>query len=226
MSGKGGERPGLKYVLAGAAGAAVLTGLLGSTRIRFLDRDRLDSVRRTGPAIVALWHGDLLGPTFSYRHSGFATMASRSGDGEYIARMLHHWGYRVARGSSSRGGDVALRELATLVKQGYSAALTADGPRGPRHRLKPGVLRLSQMTGAPVVPVGSAASPAWRLGSWDRFTVPRPFGRIVIAIGEARRVDPELDGDGLKAAAAAMEAEMAALGEAAERALSGGAPPS
>jgi lysophospholipid acyltransferase (LPLAT)-like uncharacterized protein len=209
-------RGGLRYEAGGTVGAALLSALLRTTRITILGREHLEGARREGPAVVALWHGDLLAPTWCYRHSGFATMASRSADGEYISRVLHRWGYAVARGSSSRGGDTALRELATLVEQGYSAALTADGPRGPRHRLKPGVLRLAAMTGAPVVAAACAAEGGWRFDSWDRFTLPRPFSRVTVAFGEPRTVPAELAGDALLAEAARLEEEMAALCRAAE----------
>jgi lysophospholipid acyltransferase (LPLAT)-like uncharacterized protein len=212
------SRGGARYGAVGAAGAAVLGSLLRTTRIEFLDRDLLeDTIRVHGGAIVALWHGDLLVPTWAYRHRNFVTMASRSADGEYIARVLDRWGYSVARGSSSRGGDSALREMAELVRQGHSAALTADGPRGPRHRLKRGVLHLARLTGRPVVPVAAAAARAWIFGSWDRFTLPKPFSRVVIAIGEPVTVEPDADAAALEPLARHIEASMAELGRRAAR---------
>jgi lysophospholipid acyltransferase (LPLAT)-like uncharacterized protein len=146
-------------------------------------------------------------------------MASRSADGEYITRMLHHWGYRVARGSSSRGGDTALRELAALVRAGHTAALTADGPRGPRHKLKFGVLRLAQLTGVPIVPVAVAADRVWRLRSWDRFIVPKPFSRVRVVFGDAIAVASDLSDDARPELAAHIERVLAELERAAEAAL-------
>jgi lysophospholipid acyltransferase (LPLAT)-like uncharacterized protein len=211
---------GSRYVLGGAAGAALLGGLLRTTRLTVINGESLAAAERSaGAAVVALWHGDLLAPTYAYRNRDYATMASRSGDGEYIARMLHHWGYRVARGSSSRGGDAALRELTRLVRQGHTAALTADGPRGPRHRLKHGVLRLAQLTGAPVVPVASAADRAWRLKSWDRFTLPRPFSRVCVVFGAAVPIPRDSTPASIEADAARLEDMLAELGRAAEAAV-------
>ncbi|HSJ26508.1 MAG TPA: lysophospholipid acyltransferase family protein [Longimicrobiales bacterium] len=213
-------RTDVKYVAAGGAGAGLLAALMTTTRLSTIHPERLDDAERAaGAAVVALWHGELLIPTWHYRRRRFATMASRSGDGEYITRMLHHWGYRVARGSSSRGGDTALRELARHIRQGHSVALTADGPRGPRRRLKHGVLRLAQLTGVPVVPVASAADRCWRLGSWDAFMVPEPFSRVVIAFGEAVPVARSSSAGDIAETAGHVESVMAELQQVAEEAV-------
>jgi lysophospholipid acyltransferase (LPLAT)-like uncharacterized protein len=210
----------LRYTAAGAAGAAVLGGLLHSTRLRVINGESLAAAEQAhGAAVVALWHGQLLGPTWAHRHRSYATMASRSGDGEYISRMLDHWGYQVVRGSSSRGGDTALRELARLVRRGHTAALTADGPRGPRHRLKHGVLRLAQLTGVPVIPVVSAAGSAWELRSWDRFILPRPLSRLVVLFGDAIAIPRDMQADGIAAEAERIEAIMEGLEDEARAAV-------
>jgi lysophospholipid acyltransferase (LPLAT)-like uncharacterized protein len=214
------NRADLRYAAGGAAGAAVLTTLLRSTRLRVVNGEALAAAEAAfGAAVVALWHDQLLAPTFAFRNRNYATMASQSADGEYISRMLHYWRYQVARGSSSRGGDTALRQLAELVKRGHTAALTADGPRGPRHRLKLGVLRLAQLTGVPVVPVAAAASSAWRFNSWDRFMVPKPLSRVVVLFGDAVSVPPELDPDALVAEARRMEGVLEELEQQAARAV-------
>jgi lysophospholipid acyltransferase (LPLAT)-like uncharacterized protein len=144
------------------------------------------------------------------------TLASRSADGEYITRVLHHWGYHVVRGSSSRGGDTALRELVRLARAGRSVAITSDGPRGPRERLKFGVLHMAQLSGAPLVPVGSAASRAWWFESWDRFLVPRPFAKLRVAYGDALFIPRDADSDGLAAAARRIEDAIGRLTRVAE----------
>jgi lysophospholipid acyltransferase (LPLAT)-like uncharacterized protein len=214
------SRRQLKHVAAGAAGTAVLNALLGTTRIEERNAESFEQFRRAGRGVVlALWHGNLLPPTYAHRGEGGVTLASRSRDGEYIASMLERWGYRVVRGSSSRGGDAALREMVRLARAGHAMALTVDGPRGPAGRLKHGVLRLAQLAGVPIVPVGSAASRAWRLGSWDRFMVPKPFSRLHIVYGEPVFVSGESDGVELAALAASVEAELMALTRQAEAAL-------
>lgn len=119
-------------------------------------------------------------------------LISRSNDGEYLAEMLRRWGFVPVRGSSSRGGSAALRELIGYARAGRSIAITPDGPRGPRQRLKPGVLVAAQLTGLPLVPVAAGASRGWWLGGWDRFLIPRPFARIRVAYGAPVEIPREL----------------------------------
>jgi lysophospholipid acyltransferase (LPLAT)-like uncharacterized protein len=202
----------LRYRLAGAAGALTLSSLLGSTRVEPVNAEAYEQFHQRGqPVVFALWHGRLLAPTYRHRHKEIVALASRSGDGEYITRVLHHWGFEVVRGSSSRGGDAALRELIRKVRSGKSVAITADGPRGPREQLKHGVLQIAQITGAPVVAVGSAASRAWRLNSWDRFMVPKPFSKLRVVYGDAVFIPRDLKAAGLPAMAHQLEQIMAQL---------------
>lgn len=216
----GALRDGAKYGFAGKAGGLLLDALLGSARITADNAAAYERHHRAGEAVIfALWHGELLPPTFRHRRTDIVTLASQSGDGEYITRVLHHWGFHVVRGSSSRGGDTALRELIRLVRGGRSIAITCDGPRGPRRQLKHGVLQIAQLTGAPLVPVGSAASRAWRLRSWDRFVVPRPFSRICVAYGDSERVPRGTRADELPALAAHFEARLEEMTRRAEAVL-------
>jgi lysophospholipid acyltransferase (LPLAT)-like uncharacterized protein len=202
----------LKYALAGAAGALTLSSLLGTTRVQPVNAEAYEQFHRRGlPVVFALWHGRLLPPTYRHRHKEIVTLASRSGDGEYITRVLHHWGFDVVRGSSSRGGDTALRELIRKVRSGKSVAITADGPRGPREQMKHGVLQIAQITGAPLVAVGSAASRSWRLNSWDSFMVPKPFSKLRVVYGDAVFIPRDVKAEGLPALAHQLERVMAQL---------------
>ena len=148
-------------------------------------------------------------------------LASRSRDGELVARYVRHFGLSTVRGSSSRGGGSALRALVGAIQNGVDVAIVPDGPRGPREQLQPGVVTLAALSGAPVVPLAIGARPARRLRSWDRFLVPLPFARCVLAFGAPMRVDRDADREH-----AAKELEQA-LAEVTERAdaLAGGAPP-
>jgi lysophospholipid acyltransferase (LPLAT)-like uncharacterized protein len=186
--------------------------LLGTTRVEPVNAEAYEQFHRRGqPVVFALWHGRLLPPTYRHRHKEIVTLASRSGDGEYISRVLHRWGFDVVRGSSSRGGDTALRELIRKVRSGKSVAITADGPRGPREQMKHGVLQIAQITGAPLVAVGSAASRAWRLNSWDSFMVPKPFSKLRVVYGDAVFIPRDLKTEGLPAMAHRLEQIMARL---------------
>jgi len=152
------------------------------------------------PLIYAVWHGRLLMvPWLNARLSRTRgarrarVLASRSRDGELVARWVGWFGLPVVRGSSSRGGVQALRALAGAVRAGEDVAVVPDGPRGPRERLQAGLVVLAATTGAPVVPLGFAARPARRLASWDRFLVPCPFARAALVFGQAVTVARDAD---------------------------------
>jgi hypothetical protein len=147
------------------------------------------------PLIYAVWHGRILMiPWLNARLARTRgarparVLASRSRDGDLVARWVARFGLSAVRGSSSRGGAEALRALAAAVRAGQDVAVVPDGPRGPRDRLQAGVVVLAAATGAPVIPLGFAAHPARRLASWDRFLVPWPFARAAVVFGKAATV--------------------------------------
>src|SRR6185436_8641392 len=113
--------------------------------------------------MVAIWHGRMLLGVECARRSAWSVLVSPSGDGDISERMLQTFGYRVVRGSSSRGGARALREMLELLNGGSVIVLTPDGPRGPRHGMNPGLAWMSRATGFPVVPVGMVSNRAWHL---------------------------------------------------------------
>jgi lysophospholipid acyltransferase (LPLAT)-like uncharacterized protein len=111
-------------------------------------------------------------------------LISPSVDGEIPARLAQKWGGVVIRGSTTRTGAQAMRDMYNVVvKQGISPVSTSDGPTGPIHVFKIGDILLSQLTQAPLLPLAYAANRAWYLKSWDRFIIPKPFARIAITIG-------------------------------------------
>ena len=136
------------------------------------------------PVVLAFWHGRMLYFLHLYHRQRFTILVSRSRDGECVSRILQRFGVHVTRGSSSRGGAQALLEIARQVHRGYHAALTPDGPRGPRYEVQPGVVALAQQTGATILPVTYSARWKKVLRSWDCFLVPLPFSRVVVIYGE------------------------------------------
>lgn len=161
-------------------------------RIRVVGEERRTVLAAEGvPVLHALWHQRMVVGILSNGFKGVVTMASRSADGEVIAAFLRFWGYRVVRGSSSRGGKEAMREM---IREGHVGArwtaLTTDGPRGPARRSKTGVLTLAEAVGAAVLPVGSSSSSPKFLRSWDNFLVPLPFSRCACVYGEPLRPEP------------------------------------
>lgn len=208
-----------RYALAGFAGDAVIRSLMASVRFE-TENEPEHGLRINGKPLLGLcWHGHLLVFAFRQRGAGLATLISQSKDGEYIARVVQRWGYTVLRGSSSRGGSGALRSMVRVLRDGQSLAVTPDGPRGPRRKLKPGSLLAARMSGVPVLPTAAAATRAWWLGGWDRFLVPQPFTRVRLVYGEPRTIPRDADDAELERIGAEIEAEMNALTERAERAL-------
>ena len=153
--------------------------------------EHLDALSAGGPpAILAFWHdGVIVGAYYTgmrmARGMGVdvTALASRSGDGELVARIMRKWGARVVRGSSSAGGREAMWALRAAVRRhGSSPIMVPDGPRGPARRLKRGTLVLARMSGLPVLAMGFAADRRWRLNSWDRMAVPKPFARVRVCV--------------------------------------------
>jgi len=187
--------------LAPPLAAAAVRALGATLRITDQGVEALEPLWAAGqPLIYAVWHGRILMVPWvnvrlrRTRGARLArVLASRSRDGELVARWVQRFGLAVVRGSSSRGGAEALRSLAAAVRAGQDVAVVPDGPRGPAERVQPGVVALAALTGAPVVPFGFSARPARRLASWDRFMVPLPFARAAIVFGAAAQVPREAD---------------------------------
>jgi lysophospholipid acyltransferase (LPLAT)-like uncharacterized protein len=138
-------------------------------------------------------------------------LISPSVDGELGAMLVRRLGAAVIRGSSSHTGARALRDYyQALVKDGVSPAITPDGPRGPPWKFKPGAVLLAQLSQRPIIPMAYAASRAWKV-KWDRFIIPKPLSRIVIAIGEPVYVAKGLNAAGLERLQLQMEARLQAL---------------
>jgi len=209
----------VRYGMAGFAGDAVIRSLMASVRFE-TENEPEHGLRINGKPLLGLcWHGHLLVFAFRQRGAGLATLISQSKDGEYIARVVQRWGFTVLRGSSSRGGSGALRSMVRVLRDGQSLAVTPDGPRGPRRRLKPGSLLAARMSGVPILPTAAAATRAWWLGGWDRFLVPKPLARVRLVYGQPRTIPRDADDADLARIGGEIETEMNALTERAERAL-------
>jgi lysophospholipid acyltransferase (LPLAT)-like uncharacterized protein len=170
-----------------ARGGAVLVKLLARTwRISASHDAEIERLRAAGrPIVFALWHGELLPLLYHHRSEGVTVLISEHGDGEIIARIAESLGYRTVRGSTSRGAARALLELAREVETGHDLAITPDGPRGPAKSVAPGVAVVANRSAAPVIAAGVFVQSAWRLKSWDRFLIPRPFARVSIAYSDS-----------------------------------------
>jgi lysophospholipid acyltransferase (LPLAT)-like uncharacterized protein len=174
-------------------GSRILSRLAGALlfvhratlRVERVHFDRYLGLKARGvPILFALWHGRMFLSIQAHRHEAIVTMASRSKDGEIIAGWLERNGYSVVRGSSTRGGSEALREMVRRIRAGANAALTVDGPTGPPRRAQPGILQLARLTGAWILPITSSSARPRFLRSWDRYLLPLPFSKNVVLYGE------------------------------------------
>jgi lysophospholipid acyltransferase (LPLAT)-like uncharacterized protein len=158
----------------------------------------LDPGTVTSPLIWVFWHNRLLIVPVLYerllRHRKSVVLISRSRDGGILAGVIERFGGEPVRGSSSRGGASALRELQRRMGRGYDAYITPDGPKGPRYSVGAGAIWLAQATGADVLPVSVECSSSWRLGRWDGFFIPRPFARVEVTLRKRHAVPADLDG--------------------------------
>lgn len=154
------------------------------------------------PFVLAVWHGRIFGVLMDQIGSRCVTMASQSEDGALAAGIVEGLGLRAARGSSSRGGREALRDMREMVLAGAPyAALTVDGPRGPWRQVKGGILVLARRLEIPILPATFSCSRPKLLRSWDRGVLPRPFSRVVVTYGEPWPAD-RLNEDGSGCASA------------------------
>ena len=192
-------------------GAIALRLLAGTLRVRREEAAVAPLWAARAPLIYAMWHGRLLLLPYLYGHRGAHVLTSRSRDGELVARWIRRFGLEPVRGSSSRGGADAVRLLARAIRSGREVVVVPDGPRGPREVLKPGVIALARLSGAPIVPTAVGASREWRLRSWDEFRIPQPFARCVVRFGEPIHVSRAAGRSGEEAARKEVEAALRGL---------------
>ena len=182
-------------------------------KLRFVDEHHAQPLWKRGvPVIYAIWHGRVLMlPALYGRRRTVSVMASRSRDGELVARFVGRFGFETVRGSTTHGGSEALRKLARLLRRGREIAVIPDGPLGPRGVVQRGVIALARLTGAPIVPLAFSAHPSWRLSSWDEFLIPKPFARSVVCFGLPLAVPSDADRSHQEALRKELEAALAQL---------------
>lgn len=172
--------------------------LLATYRIEVLGqqhRDHAAALHAQGSFCIALWHEHLFASILAHHGQRFAPLASLSHDGDLVTRVMDRFGFQTVRGSSSRGGGEARDGLVASTGDGWFTALTVDGPRGPRRRVKGGIIDIARRTGVAVLPLTTIASSHWILSrSWDQFKIPKPFAKIVVSYGAPVFVAPSTQG--------------------------------
>jgi lysophospholipid acyltransferase (LPLAT)-like uncharacterized protein len=169
-------------------------------RVKYVDRCGVTAPEGIqGPVIVTLWHNRIFACVPAWKAKCGArrvvALTSASHDGAIVERALGVCGIGAVRGSSSRRGAAALVGLRRALRDGLDVAITPDGPRGPRYAVQPGIVKLAQSSGAPIVAVHATYENAWRARTWDGFAVPKPFSRVTVTFDEAIAVPRRLDDD-------------------------------
>jgi lysophospholipid acyltransferase (LPLAT)-like uncharacterized protein len=209
-----------------------LTALLARGMIRTLGRtlrlasfgnEHLERARAASPSgrvVFAFWHGRQFGLVYEWRDRDVAVMSSLSRDGTLQGMILGGLGYHIVRGSSSRGAVRGLVGMIRSVRESRDAAFAVDGPRGPYHEVKPGVLYLAAKTGLPIVPITSAMRHARIFEkAWDRYVLPFPFTRGVVGYGPALFVPEDSDENALLTLSRELGQRIDAITEEAESSI-------
>jgi len=163
---------------------------LGTGKIKVEGEEHLQAfIESEQPVILCYWHQvHIMGLRYlmnvrKTKGLKVSALVSPSKDGELAAEAMKDWGVDVVRGSSTRTGAQAMRDVYEIIKRGYSPVITPDGPKGPIYEFKQGAVMISQISKAPMLPIGVSCSNAWYLGSWDKFMIPKPFSTVTIRIG-------------------------------------------
>jgi len=182
---------------AAFTGAILLRALFATLRLRVHDPNGFLAAPPPRPVIYAFWHNRILAITAAFLRvyppgrRGVLVLTSASKDGMWLGELASRLGMGSVRGSSSRRGATAMRELLERVGQGYDIAITPDGPRGPKYELGAGLVYLAQKAAMPILPCHACFGGALRLKTWDNFAIPLPFARLDVTIGPAIHVPPD-----------------------------------
>jgi len=180
--------------IKGIAVASCVRGMMGTleAQMAFYDPevDPFHSEFR-GPVLFVFWHEYIPTPFYYRGHCNIAILISQHRDAEWLSAAAAYMGFDTVRGSTRRGGTAALLELARKSET-MNLAITPDGPRGPRRVLAPGAIYLSSKLQIPIVAVGIGYDRPWRVSTWDRFAVPRPFSRLRGLMGPKIRIPADL----------------------------------
>src|SRR6184192_1409231 len=180
--------------LIAAVGYRAVACLGATLRWRTEGLEHFETIARSGrQPVMAFWHGRILPATYFFRRRGIVVITSENFDGEWIAGIIERFGYRTARGSTSRGARKALLQLTREMAAGRPAGFTVDGPRGPARIAQPGAVWLAKATGNPVVPFHLEADRHWSLNSWDRTQIPKPRATVALVVGEPFEVARDAD---------------------------------
>ena len=210
----------LQIAAIAGIGYPLISALGHTLRWRVEGLHHYDAILASGRRpVMAFWHGRILPATFYCRRRGIVVITSENFDGEWIARIIERFGFGTARGSTTRGGSAALRQMVRDMRAGRAAGFTVDGPRGPARIAQPGAVWLAKATGNPLLPFHLEASSCWSVRSWDRTQIPKPFSTVALVVGEPIPVPRDASEHDLEAMRDRLERTLRALEDRAQRLL-------
>lgn len=176
-----------------------ITVICASLRKRVIVRSGAAEILAKKQAIIALWHNRTFTPCYVYRYClggkiPMSMLTSASKDGALLATVAGDYGMRVVRGSSHRRGVAGFRDMLRELEEGCHMCITPDGPKGPRYKCHPGVVRLASVSGLPILPLCFDFSNCWRISkAWDGFVIPKPFSKVTVVVQEPLYVPKDID---------------------------------
>ena len=183
-----------------------------TSRVKQINKEVLkDTIKEYGSVIVATWHKNIFFSIWLLRNHDLTALISRSDDGEAIYDVFDKFGYKAVRGSTTRGGVPALKQLIKLLELKTSVAITPDGPLGPPEKIQSGVILLAKYSGVPIIPWHYEADWQWRLKSWDKHKIPKPFTAVVESYGEPFLVPKDLSSEEVPEFCEKLEADLKEL---------------
>jgi lysophospholipid acyltransferase (LPLAT)-like uncharacterized protein len=202
-----------QWLLSTIASAYVLV-------VRWTSRIDRSSPPANGPFIIAVWHGHIaMLHQLRFGDRALVALVSSHRDGQLISKCAWHYNIGTVQGSTGRGGITAVRQLIRWAQQGHSLVITPDGPRGPRMRVKEGIIEIARLSNLPILPAAIGVSKGRRLKSWDYFVIPSLFSRIAIRWGVPIQIAP---GGNPTSDAARLQLALTSLQNEADRCVRGG----
>jgi lysophospholipid acyltransferase (LPLAT)-like uncharacterized protein len=202
----------LEVAVIGAIGVPAIHALGSTWRWRVEGMEHFDAIHAVGrQPVMAFWHGRILPAMYYFRHRNIVVITSDNFDGEWIARIIHRFGYSTVRGSTSRNAAKAALRAKRRLEDGFAVGVTLDGPRGPALVAQPGAVWLAKMSGNPILPFHLEAASRWEVRSWDATQLPLPFSRVALVIGEPIWVPAETSDQGLEEVRLRVEQALAGL---------------
>lgn len=215
-------RPNRRHQIRGDERSRRLGGAIGGVMRAWAATWRVDAYDEagvfssdaySGSVIFALWHDCIFTVPPVWRrfvgtHRRAVVLTSASKDGAVLEAAVGRFGIGAVRGSSSRRAVAGLIGLRQAMRGGSDTCITPDGPRGPRHICQPGIIKLAQTSGAPIIPIRCGFSSLRRFNTWDRFILPLPFSAVRVCFGAPMHVPADADDDAFEAARKALEEEL------------------